>query len=533
MKFQAIPPRLRFVDNNGNALAGGKVYTYTAGTTTPLATYTDSTGATANANPVILDSRGEADIWLSDDRYYKFVVKTSADVEIDTTDNISNAITSQSTPVYHGAVGDGVEVDTTAMNAMIAAQPIRTYLFGGVDIGHNQYLDLEFEKAKGTASAYMIALEGYASSVARVYVSDASASTVAMKFASGGRFNRLTDSFILNAQTAILFDPGAGSNDRAMISDVHVETYTVDGVFVDSNVSEIDVCNLYLDSGIEIANNRPKRGTNGWRQNTPVVTTAVGGHLLTNVTVINCETGFYFTDAKLTSLQNCVADSTAGYGLKMDGACSDVEISNLFVGSSMGVYIGGTSQDITINGLRTRLIGTTPPWGGANFYLTAGPYYAVTVADTAKLTIDGDEWYGEKTISVASGATLNIKGGVRRSWDTNATVAAGTTTYLDDDGNSATEGDTVLRMPYNGYLVGLECYADTAPVGAETFVYTARASASDTALTATITGSDTSKTVWSGTALFYAKGTAITVSLVTSGGAAAARHTGHLLILGV
>ena len=35
----------QFFDANGNPLAGGKVYTYAAGTTTPIVTYTDSTGA--------------------------------------------------------------------------------------------------------------------------------------------------------------------------------------------------------------------------------------------------------------------------------------------------------------------------------------------------------------------------------------------------------------------------------------------------------------------------------------------------------
>ena len=54
------------VDNSGRyvPLVGGLVYTYQAGTTTPKATYTDSTGVTAQSNPVVLDSRGEASIWL-------------------------------------------------------------------------------------------------------------------------------------------------------------------------------------------------------------------------------------------------------------------------------------------------------------------------------------------------------------------------------------------------------------------------------------------------------------------------------------
>lgn len=84
-------PKLQFFDNDGNPLVGGKLYTYEAGTTTPLATYTDSTGATPNTNPVILDSRGEANVWLAA-QSYKFVLKTSTDTTIWTVDNVSNAI---------------------------------------------------------------------------------------------------------------------------------------------------------------------------------------------------------------------------------------------------------------------------------------------------------------------------------------------------------------------------------------------------------------------------------------------------------
>jgi hypothetical protein len=82
-------PKLYFTGSDGLPLVGGKLYTYQAGTTTPLATYTDSSGGTANSNPVILDSRGEAGVWLSD-ASYKFVLKDSNDVLIWTQDNVTN-----------------------------------------------------------------------------------------------------------------------------------------------------------------------------------------------------------------------------------------------------------------------------------------------------------------------------------------------------------------------------------------------------------------------------------------------------------
>lgn len=80
-------PKMRFT-NAGRPLVGGKVFFYVAGTTTPKNTFKDRSQATANTNPVILDSNGEADIWL-EVGYYKVVLKTSNDVTIWTADRIA------------------------------------------------------------------------------------------------------------------------------------------------------------------------------------------------------------------------------------------------------------------------------------------------------------------------------------------------------------------------------------------------------------------------------------------------------------
>lgn len=84
-------PKLQFFDNNGDPLVGGLLYTYAAGTTTPLATFVDYTGLTANTNPVVLNSRGEANVWLSSQKY-KFILKSSTGVEIWTVDQIEGPI---------------------------------------------------------------------------------------------------------------------------------------------------------------------------------------------------------------------------------------------------------------------------------------------------------------------------------------------------------------------------------------------------------------------------------------------------------
>lgn len=66
-------------DDNGNFLAGGLIWSYAAGTTTPQAVYTDSTAATAWPNPITLDARGETggEIWLTAGSSYKFILESA------------------------------------------------------------------------------------------------------------------------------------------------------------------------------------------------------------------------------------------------------------------------------------------------------------------------------------------------------------------------------------------------------------------------------------------------------------------------
>jgi hypothetical protein len=83
-------PKVQFFTSAGIPLVGGKLFTYASGTTTPLATYTNSTSNFANANPVILDSRGEATVWLGPSRY-TWLLKDSLDNLIWTADGINSS----------------------------------------------------------------------------------------------------------------------------------------------------------------------------------------------------------------------------------------------------------------------------------------------------------------------------------------------------------------------------------------------------------------------------------------------------------
>ena len=109
----APTPKLQFFDANGAPLAGGLLYTYEAGSTTPLATYTDSTGVSANTNPIVLDSRGEANVWLAGD-IYKFALYTSVGVLIWTVDNINGSTFASN------ATGDGTTTAFSVVNGFTA-----------------------------------------------------------------------------------------------------------------------------------------------------------------------------------------------------------------------------------------------------------------------------------------------------------------------------------------------------------------------------------------------------------------------------
>lgn len=61
-------------DVNGHPLNGGRVSTYVDGTDTPAATYKNREGTILNPNPIVLDARGEAEIWLDTAVTYKFIV---------------------------------------------------------------------------------------------------------------------------------------------------------------------------------------------------------------------------------------------------------------------------------------------------------------------------------------------------------------------------------------------------------------------------------------------------------------------------
>ena len=125
----------QFFDNNGVPLSGGKLYTYEAGTTTPETTYTTSAGNVAHTNPIVLDAAGRIsggnELWLTDGQSYKLILKTSADVQLWSVDNISgvNDFSSLSPLIYNGQ-GNGVTVAFTLPSAPVNENNTNVYING-------------------------------------------------------------------------------------------------------------------------------------------------------------------------------------------------------------------------------------------------------------------------------------------------------------------------------------------------------------------------------------------------------------------
>ena len=146
----------QFFDNNGNPLSGGKLYSYAAGTTTPQVTYTTSAGNVQHTNPIELNSAGRVpvggEIWLTF-ASYKFILKTSADVDIATYDNIRGNGANDAIP--QNFTGNGSQTVFTLSAAPYSENSTNVYI-NGVYQQKNTYsvsgVTLTFSEAPPTTS---------------------------------------------------------------------------------------------------------------------------------------------------------------------------------------------------------------------------------------------------------------------------------------------------------------------------------------------------------------------------------------------
>jgi hypothetical protein len=138
----------QFFDNNGVPLAGGLLYTYVAGSSTPLSSYTDSAGTIANTNPIVFNSAGRpsSEIWLTYGSAYKLLLADSSNNMIWTLDNISGIVT---TNAATAAIPSGtIIIWSGAVNAI----PSGYYLCNG----SNGTPDLRDKFVVGAGNSYAV-----------------------------------------------------------------------------------------------------------------------------------------------------------------------------------------------------------------------------------------------------------------------------------------------------------------------------------------------------------------------------------------
>lgn len=110
MSLRYTAPYFEWIDGDGVPAAGWKLYFYTTGTTTPLATYSDSTLTTPNANPVIANADGYWGAIFLQAAQYKVVLKTDADVQEWSADPVSGT---------GGGGGQSSNIRTTTISSAI------------------------------------------------------------------------------------------------------------------------------------------------------------------------------------------------------------------------------------------------------------------------------------------------------------------------------------------------------------------------------------------------------------------------------
>lgn len=101
----------QFLTNNGLPAVSYRLFTYAAGTSTKVATKVSPSGAN-NSNPIVLDFRGECNVWIAPNVAYKYVLAPPGVDDPPTSPvwTVDNVVSSQLITLYGG-------VDTGSVNA--------------------------------------------------------------------------------------------------------------------------------------------------------------------------------------------------------------------------------------------------------------------------------------------------------------------------------------------------------------------------------------------------------------------------------
>jgi microcystin-dependent protein len=224
-------PVQQFTDSSGNLLAGGLLFTFAAGTLTPQAAYTDSTGSTPLPNPIVLNARGEVaasssgtscGLWLDPALAYKLILSPSTDTAPPTNPfwTIDNVVSPQTAVLaavatYQAALG-GIPVGAQIAYAGSSA-PLGWLLCYGQPVSRTRYAALfatigtAYGAGDGSTSFNVpdkrgrasIGADGMGGSAANRVTAGVSGVNAAVVGASGGSQNAQADTLTATTTVAV------------------------------------------------------------------------------------------------------------------------------------------------------------------------------------------------------------------------------------------------------------------------------------------------------------------------------------------
>jgi hypothetical protein len=437
MAVAFLSPLFSSEDAVGAPLVSGKLYTYAAGTTTPQTTYQDAAGSVANTNPIGLNARGEAVLFLTAGTNYKFVLKTAADVTVWTQDDIVGPLSTASLSGSSGSSnvgwiqsGSGAVARTlqsrlrdtvNAFDFMTVAQiadvqagtlaedvtsPIQNAITalpangGSIYCPPGQYL----VSSKLVLSKRVLFIGAGTSLLA----ADVTPTLLVKKSTMTSELVEVTagacgmEHIGLKGQAG---NTGAGiqvSAGRFYLNDVCVYSMGGDGIRVgtDAGVN----ANVFAFYNIKCKSNGG-HGVHLSDKTSPTLADANGGAIFGADLQSNTDAGLRITNAQLNSFYNIVSQSNTGRGISLgagadynfffggDSESNSGDEIHLEAGASYNTFHGGVvTGSITDNGTGTVMLGlqsTAASGIGRGVYLSN-----VAASDTRTL-----DWYEEGTFT--------------------------------------------------------------------------------------------------------------------------------------
>lgn len=243
----------QFFDNNGLPLNGGLIYTYQAGSSTLLTTYTTVNGTIANTNPIVLDASGRtpSEIWMQTGYSYKFVIQTSAAVTLQTLDNLYPIL--QSAPAVSATFTTGMIL---IWSGSLGSVPTGWALCDGT----NSTPDLRDRFIVGAGSTYSVAATGGTADATVVTHTHTATSVVS----TGTHQHFIANTDATGANTSITLTSSnylAGKNGGGGVS----ESYALQGTGTTASIGLTSA----TATGDTVTTTNANAGTSGTNQNLP------------------------------------------------------------------------------------------------------------------------------------------------------------------------------------------------------------------------------------------------------------------------